>query len=152
MNPPNVFSEIISKALADHLGFAIFLGTIKGQNQLYKTYQAGTDDPAWFTVWQGVDGSLETETDATTTLLRQAVQDDRELIAKGLMTQEEFDQTADVTVVPEHHIIGSDLRRLLHHSLRTAENRATGAGRLFTGGSGAAISGVTVPEQAGTSP
>ena len=92
MHPPNVFSEIISKALADHLGFAIFLGTIKGQNQLYKTYQAGTDDPAWFTVWQDIEGSLGTETDATTTLLRQAFEDDRALIAKGLMTQEEFDQ------------------------------------------------------------
>ena len=91
-HPPNVFSEVISKALADHLGYAIFLGTIKGKNQLYRTYQAGQDDPAWFTVWQDVDGSLETETDVTTTLLRQAVEDDRELIAKGLMTQEEFDQ------------------------------------------------------------
>ena len=91
-HPPNVFSEVISKALADHLGFAIFLGTIKGKNQLYRTYQAGKDDPAWFTVWQDVDGSLETETDATTTLLRQAVTDDHALIAKGLMTQEEFDQ------------------------------------------------------------
>ena len=92
MHPPNVFSEIISKALADHLGFAIFLGTIKGQNQLYKTYQAGTDDSDWFTVWQDIEGSLGTETDATTTLLRQALEDDRRLIAKGLMTQEEFDQ------------------------------------------------------------
>ena len=91
-HPPNIFSEVISKALADHLGFAIFLGTIKGQNQLYRTYQAGQDDPAWFTVWQDVDGSLETETDATTTLLRQAVEDDRKLITKGLMTQEEFEQ------------------------------------------------------------
>ena len=62
MHPPNVFSEIISKALADHLGFAIFLGTIKGQNQLYKTYQAGTDDSDWFTVWQDIEGSLGTET------------------------------------------------------------------------------------------
>ena len=92
MHPPNVFSEMISKALADHLGFAIFLGTIKGQNQLYKTYQAGTDDADWLTVWQDVEGSLETETDATTMLLRQALEDDRKLIANGLMTQEEFDQ------------------------------------------------------------
>ena len=85
-HPPNVFSEVISKALADHLGYAIFLGTIKGKNQLYRTYQAGKDDPDWFTVWQDVDGSLETETDATTTLHRQALEDDRRLIAKGLMT------------------------------------------------------------------
>lgn len=91
-HPPNIFGEVISKALADHLGFAIFLGTIKGQNQLYKTYQVGQDDPDWFTVWQDIKGSLESETDATTTLLRQALDDDRALIAKGLMTQQEFDQ------------------------------------------------------------
>ena len=41
---------------------------------------------------QDIEGSLGTETDATTTLLRQALEDDRRLIAKGLMTQEEFDQ------------------------------------------------------------
>ena len=91
-HPPTIFGEVISKALADHLGFAIFLGTIKGQNQLYKTYHAGTEDPAWFTVWQDIDQSLRTEEDATTLLLKQAVQDDYALIGKGLMSREEFEQ------------------------------------------------------------
>ena len=91
-HPPTIFGEVISKALADHLGFAIFLGTIKGQNQLYKAYHAGKDDAAWFTVWQDIDQSLRTEEDATTLLLKQAVQDDYALIDKGLMSREEFDQ------------------------------------------------------------
>ncbi len=92
MHPPNVFSEVISKALADHLGYGIFAGTIKGRNQLYRTHEALKDDPAAFTVWQDIDESLATEHDAATLMLSQAMEDDRALIAKSLMTQEEFDQ------------------------------------------------------------
>ena len=39
----HIFGEVLSKAIADHLGYAAFLGTIKGKNQLYKTYQAGKE-------------------------------------------------------------------------------------------------------------
>ena len=38
--PRNIFSEVLSKALADHLGYAIFLGTIKGKDHLYQTHAA----------------------------------------------------------------------------------------------------------------
>jgi phage terminase large subunit len=88
----NLFGEIISKALADHLGYCIWGGTIKGTDQLYDTYQAGKDDPEWFAFWQNIDGSLETEEGATITALRQAMEDDRKLVLKGMMTQAEFDQ------------------------------------------------------------
>ena len=77
MHPPNVFSEVISKALADHLGYAIFAGTIKGRNQLYRTYEAAKDAPDWFALWQDIDESLRTEEDASTLMLSQAMQDDR---------------------------------------------------------------------------
>lgn len=90
--PPNIFGEVISKALADHLGYAVFVGTIKGKNHLWRTYQAGKGDPSWFALWQDVDQSLATEEGATITAIRRSMQDDIELIAKGLMTQEEFDQ------------------------------------------------------------
>ena len=92
MHPPNVFSEVVSKALADHLGYAIFAGTIKGRNQLYQTYEALKDDDAAFTLWQDINTSLKTEEDASTLMLSRAYADDLELITKGLMTQEEFDQ------------------------------------------------------------
>src|SRR3990167_4165058 len=39
--PANIFGEIISKALADHYGYAIWIGTVKGKNHLYKTYEQG---------------------------------------------------------------------------------------------------------------
>lgn len=90
--PPTVFSEVISKGLADHLGYGIFLGTIKGKNQLYKTYEAAKHDAAWFALWQDIDVSLATETGATITALRRAMVDDRALIEKGLMTEAEYQQ------------------------------------------------------------
>ena len=92
LHPPNVFSELLSKALADHVGYAIFAGTIKGRNQFYRTHEAGKDAADWFTLWQDIDRSLETEEDAATVMLSQSMRDDRELIRKGLMTQGEFDQ------------------------------------------------------------
>lgn len=92
MQPPNIYSEVMSKNLADHLGFAYFVGTIKGKNQLFKTYEAAKNDQEWFAVWQDINQSLETEDDAATLMLRQAMHDDEKLIAKGLMSREEFDQ------------------------------------------------------------
>jgi phage terminase large subunit len=89
---PNAFSEVLSKSLADHLGYAIFSGTIKGKDQLYHAYQAAKGDPEWFSTWQDVDTSLQTESGPTITALERAMQDDRKLILQGLMTQAEFDQ------------------------------------------------------------
>ncbi len=91
-HPPNIHGEVISKALADHLGYAIFAGTIKGKNQLYKAYQLAKDDPSWFALWQDVDTSLETEDDASIIAIRRAMEDDRADVAAGLTTQAEFDQ------------------------------------------------------------
>jgi len=91
-HPPSGFGDVLSKCLADHLGYCIWEGTIKGKNQLYRVHQAGKGDPAWFTLWQDIDHSLQTEEDAAITMLRQAMEDDRALVTKGIMTQEEFDQ------------------------------------------------------------
>lgn len=91
-HPPNIFGEVLSKALADHLGYGVFAGTIKGKNQLWKAFDGGKADPEWFAIWQDINQSLATETDASTLMLRQAMRDDQALIAKGLMTQEEYDQ------------------------------------------------------------
>lgn len=91
-HPPGIFGEVLSKSLADHLGYAMFLGTIKGKNQLYQAYQNSKDDPEWFTLWQDVNVSIETEDGGTIKALRKAMQEELDLIAKGLMTQEEYDQ------------------------------------------------------------
>lgn len=90
--PGSIYSEIVSKALADHLGYAMFLGTIKGKDQLYETYQAAKGSEDWFALWQDVDRSIATEEGITIQLLEQAMADDRKQIELGLMTQDEYDQ------------------------------------------------------------
>lgn len=90
--PSQIYTEIVSKALADHLGYALFLGTIKGKDQLYKTHEAAKGSPDWFALWQDVDKSIATEDGITIQLLEQAMADDRKQIALGLMTQDEYDQ------------------------------------------------------------
>jgi len=91
-HPPNVFGEVLSKALADHLGYAIFAGTIKGPDQLYTMYEAAKHDLSWCALWQDIDGSLASEDGATIDALRQALEADRKLVLQGLMTQAEYDQ------------------------------------------------------------
>lgn len=106
--PRNIFSEIISKALADHLGYAMFLGTIKGKDHLFDTYQAAKGSPDWFALWQDVDRSLATEDGITIQLLEQAMADDRKQIALGLMTQDEYDQewylSADAAIQGSYYL------------------------------------------------
>jgi len=41
--PANIFTEIIRPALADHSGYAIWIGTPKGKNEFYRLY-AGLDE------------------------------------------------------------------------------------------------------------
>lgn len=90
--PPRTFGEVLSKALGDHLGYAIFGGTIIGKDQLYDVYQAAKDSEEWYAVWQDIDESLRTESGPTVTALTRALDDDRKLVREGVMTQAEFDQ------------------------------------------------------------
>jgi len=91
-HPPNIHGEVVSKALADHLGFGIFAGTIKGKNQLFRTYEAAKGNPEWFAIWQDVDKTLATEEGGTITAIRRSMADDLQQIEMGLMTQAEYDQ------------------------------------------------------------
>jgi hypothetical protein len=59
---PEVFSEIIRPALSDRNGWALFLGTPKGQNQFYDVYNEAVKrmakgDPSW---WAGLYRADET--------------------------------------------------------------------------------------------
>lgn len=109
--PKNIFSEVISKALGDHLGYAIFAGTIKGQDHLFTTYTKTDGDPNWFRLWQDIDVSLQTEEGITIHLLEDAMADDRALIGQELMTQDEYDQ--EWYLSPEAAIKGAILGKEL---------------------------------------
>lgn len=119
--PGAAFSQVLSKALADHVGYCIFSGTIKGFDQLYDTYQAAKDDPEWFALWQNVDVSLQTEQGATITALIRAMEDDRKLILKGQMSQADFDQ--EWYLSPEAAIKGAIYGKLL--AAARSEGRVT---------------------------
>lgn len=90
---PIVFTEVITKCLADHLGYCIFGGTPKGKGHFYKVYKVARDNPTeWGLVYRTVDQSLELEGGETIQNLRRAIEDDKALVRQGLMTEEEFQQ------------------------------------------------------------
>jgi len=115
-HPPNIHGEVVSKGLADHLGYGIFEGTIKGKNQLYRTYEAAKYDAGWFSLWQDVDVTLATEDGATITAIRRAMQDDLDQIAKGLMLQSEYDQ--EWYLSPSAAIKGAYYGKLLEEAIK----------------------------------
>lgn len=45
---PQVWGEVIRPALADRLGWAIFIGTPKGVDMFYDMYQEALNTPGWF--------------------------------------------------------------------------------------------------------
>jgi hypothetical protein len=91
--PPNLFTEVISKCLADHLGYWIWAGTPKGKGNFYKTYQVAVQNPKEYTtIFKTIDDSLRDEEGETIDNLRIALDDDRRLVELGQMTQEEFEQ------------------------------------------------------------
>lgn len=89
---PIVFTEIITKCLADHLGYCIFGGTPKGKGHFFKVFQTAQANSEWCLVHKTIDDSLKEEAGFTIENLRRALEDDRRLVAQGLMTQDEFEQ------------------------------------------------------------
>lgn len=46
---PRLWAEVVRPALADRQGWAVFIGTPMGRNQLYDIYEQGKAQPDWFT-------------------------------------------------------------------------------------------------------
>lgn len=77
--PSNIFTEIIRPALADHAGYAIWIGTPKGKNELYRLHQYGLTDEQWLSMLLTVED---------TRLLPASELED----AKKLMSADEYNQ------------------------------------------------------------
>ncbi len=92
LQSPIIFTEIVTKCLADHLGYCIFGGTPKGKGHFFKVFQIAQKDPTWCCIYRTIDESLKQEEGETIDNLRRALADDRELVRQGLMTKDEFDQ------------------------------------------------------------
>lgn len=46
---PTVWTQVIRPALSDRKGWAVFIGTPKGQNHFYDIFRKAKKDPEWFT-------------------------------------------------------------------------------------------------------
>lgn len=54
---PELWNEVIRPALADRSGWAVFIGTPKGQNAFFEMYQRAQRDKAWFSCLYRADES-----------------------------------------------------------------------------------------------
>ena len=77
--PSNIFSEIIRPALADHSGYAIWIGTPKGKNEFFRLYQKGKKELDWM--------SLLLTVKETMILANSELED-----ARKIMTEDEYEQ------------------------------------------------------------
>ena len=75
--PSNIFSEIIRPALADHNGYAIWIGTPKGKNEFWKLYEKAKNEETWYSSHLTVDD---------TKIISKEELDD----ARKVMTEDEF--------------------------------------------------------------
>jgi len=80
--PSNIFSEIIRPALADHNGYAIWIGTPKGKNEFFRLYEQGKLDDAWL--------SLLLTVEDTQLIATQELDDARKVMSADEFLQEWF--------------------------------------------------------------
>ena len=76
---PIVWSSVVRPALSDRLGWAIFIGTVRGRNHFYDIYHTGKERDDWYTaIFRASETNIipESELDA----------------AKGIMSEEEYAQ------------------------------------------------------------
>lgn len=79
---PRVFNEIIRPALSDRKGWAVWIGTPKGQNDFYDLYEKAKADPAFFTLMLKASETGIVPPDELEDMRRQ-------------MTPEQYDQEAE---------------------------------------------------------
>lgn len=93
LQSPIVFTEIVTKCLADHQGYCIFGGTPKGKGHFYKVFKVANQNPeTWCLVYKTIDESLNEESGRVIENLRLSLADDKKLVEDGLMTEDEFMQ------------------------------------------------------------
>jgi hypothetical protein len=89
---PIIFTEILSKCVADTGGYIIFGATPKGKGPFYKVYQVAKDDEDWLCIYKTIDQSLKEESGEVIEHLKNALERDKKLVKQGIMTEDEFQQ------------------------------------------------------------
>ena len=91
--PSTIHSEVISKALADHKGFAIWIGTPKGRNAFFDLHKTASENPKRYTsVLLTIDDTIRDEEGTIVENLKEALHDDERQVEEGIITKDEFNQ------------------------------------------------------------
>lgn len=104
---PTLFGEVIRPALSDRKGWAIFIGTPKGQNQFYDIYQKAVADPKWYACLYRVDESKVID--------QQEIDEMRSMMTENEIRQEllcDFTASASDVVIPIDLITDASKREL----------------------------------------
>lgn len=92
LQSPIIFTQILSKCIADTGGYLIFGGTPKGKGHFYELMNVAKNDPDWLLIYKTIDDSLREESGKVIDNLKQALADDRKFVEQGLMTEDELQQ------------------------------------------------------------
>ncbi len=92
---PSLWGAVIRPALSDRKGWAVFIGTPKGQNQFYEMYQLAQREANWFSCLYRVD--------ETNVLSEEEIEDMKKTMTEMEIRQElycDFSASASDVVIP----------------------------------------------------
>lgn len=107
---PHVWAEIVRPALADRLGWAVFIGTPKGINVFSELYQQAVNDPNWYAeIFRASDTDLIPESE-----LKEAAK----TLTKNQYAQEfecDFSANSEDNLI-DIHVVNAACKTLVHES------------------------------------
>lgn len=108
-----LWDEVLRPALADREGWAVFIGTPRGQNQFYEMYQRAQREPDWFACCYRADES---------NVLPQSEIDDMTRDMTDMAIRQElycdFSASAEDIVIPIDLVTASASRELIANDVR----------------------------------
>lgn len=104
---PSLWGEVIRPALSDREGWAVFIGTPKGQNQFYEMYQYAQREANWFSCLYRVD--------ETNVLSKEEIEDMKKTMTEMEARQElycDFSASSSDVVIPIDLVSAAAAREL----------------------------------------
>lgn len=109
---PSLWGEVIRPALSDREGWAVFIGTPKGQNQFYEMYQLAQRESGWFSCLYRVD--------ETNVLSKEEIEDMKKTMTEMEARQElycDFSASSSDVVIPIDLVSAAAARELLEEQV-----------------------------------
>lgn len=109
---PSLWGEVIRPTLSDREGWAVFIGTPKGQNQFYEMYQLAQREANWFSCLYRVD--------ETNVLSEEEIEDMKKTMTEMEIRQElycDFSASSSDVVIPIDLVSAAAARELLEEQV-----------------------------------